>query len=60
MVTQCPQCQTVFSSKTREEGCPECNWVGPHYMPRTVSDLDDIDEMQTREKYHHKTDSQQH
>jgi len=55
----CPKCANIYKAKDGDP-CPYCGWKGIYYRPRTVADLDKVGEDTTRERYHHKIDSQMH
>lgn len=57
MTTQCPKCNKIFIG---DKPCPNCNWNGGLWKPRTVSDLDQIEEEHTRERFHPKIDLESH
>lgn len=59
MVCQCPKCQKIYQGPDGAP-CPSCGWEGIYRAPRSVIDLDQMDEDRTRERFHHKVDSEAH
>ena len=59
MTCCCPQCSNIFKGEDFTP-CPYCGWQGNWREPRTMMDLDQIGEDVTRERFHHKIDTEVH